>query len=105
VGNIPINGNFRVGEYTINGALIGGILVPGVLIVLLAVWPWLDKSPVQAVGVWFAAERRWQKLVFLGIVIVLLALTVMGAFMRGPYCDSAGHGKRSPTWRHHTNLL
>jgi len=75
----------KLGDFTINGALIGGILVPGLLIALLAVWPWLDKSPVRAVGVWFAAERRRQNLVFLGIVFVVLALTVVGTFLRGPY--------------------
>jgi len=75
----------KLGDFTINGALIGGILVPGVLIALLAVWPWLDKSPVQAVGVWFAAARRRQNLVFLGIVIIVLVLTVVGTFLRGPY--------------------
>jgi len=75
----------KLGDFTINGALIGGILVPGVLIALLAVWPWLDKSPVLAVGVWFAATRRRQNLVFLGIVIVVVALTVVGTFLRGPY--------------------
>ena len=29
--------------------------------------------------------RRRQNLVFLGIVIVVLALTVVGTFLRGPY--------------------
>lgn len=75
----------KLGDFTINGALIGGILVPGVLIVLLAVWPWLDKSSMRAAGVWFAAERRRQNLVFLGIVIIVLVLTVVGTFLRGPY--------------------
>ena len=75
----------KLGDFTINGALIGGIVVPGLLIALRAVWPWLDKSPVAAVGVWFAAERRRQNLIFLGIVIVVLALTIVGTFLRGPY--------------------
>jgi len=75
----------KLGDFTIKGALIGGILVPGLLIALLAIWPWLDKSPAEAVGVWFAAARRRQNLVFLGIVAIVLLLTVVGTFLRGPY--------------------
>ena len=40
----------QLGGFTINGALIGGILVPGVLVLLLAVWPYLDKSPGTGSG-------------------------------------------------------
>ena len=71
--------------FTINGALVGGILVPGVLALLLTVWPYLDKSPASAVGVWFAKERRRQNLVFFIVVLAIISLTVVGTFMRGPY--------------------
>lgn len=76
---------FRVGGLTLNGALIGGIVIPGLLVLLLAAWPYLDKSPVQAAGVWWHASRRRQNLVFLGIVAAILALTIVGTFLRGPY--------------------
>lgn len=74
----------RIGDFTVNGALIGGVIVPGILVVLLAVWPYLDRSPVQCVGAWFPKERRRQNVVFLLIVLAILLLTVIGTFMRGP---------------------
>ncbi|MFB3813345.1 MAG: cytochrome b N-terminal domain-containing protein [Terriglobales bacterium] len=74
----------HIGGVTVNGALIGGILVPGVLVLLLAIWPYLDRSSVFAAGVWWARERRTQNIVFLVIVVVVIGLTVVGTFMRGP---------------------
>lgn len=76
---------FTIAGITINGALIGGIIVPGILVVLLAAWPYLDKTSTQAVGVWWARERKRQNIVFLAIVFAVLVLTIIGTFMRGPY--------------------
>ena len=76
-----------IGSVTINGALLGGILIPGVLVIWLALWPYLDRTSVNAVGVWFAPERRRQNIVFLIIVLAIVALTIIGTFMRGPYWD------------------
>jgi quinol-cytochrome oxidoreductase complex cytochrome b subunit len=76
---------FRIGSYTVNGAFLGGVLLPGLLVALMIVWPWLDKSPVAAAGVWFPVSRRTQNLVFLFIMLVILALTLIGVFLRGPY--------------------
>lgn len=75
----------HIGSFTINGALVGGIILPGILVLLLAIWPYLDKSPVSAVGVWFAKERRLQNITFLLVVLAILVLTAVGTFMRGPY--------------------
>jgi cytochrome b-561 len=75
----------KLKAFSINGALVGGILVPGLLVLLLAVWPYLDKSPATATGVWFGKERRKQNLIFLIIVLGILGLTIVGTFMRGPY--------------------
>jgi quinol-cytochrome oxidoreductase complex cytochrome b subunit len=74
----------KLGDFTINGALIGGIIVPGVLILILALWPYLDRSSVNAVGVWFATERKAQNTVFLILFAVVLILTIVGTFLRGP---------------------
>ncbi len=74
----------HIGDFTINGALIGGILVPGILVLLLAAWPYLDRSSGFSTGVWWARERRAQNWAFLGLVLVVLVLTVVGTFMRGP---------------------
>ncbi len=75
----------RIGDMTINGALIGGIIIPGLLSGLLLMWPYLDRSPVSATGVWFGPERLRQNLVFLFIVLLIVILTIVGTFMRGPY--------------------
>jgi quinol-cytochrome oxidoreductase complex cytochrome b subunit len=75
----------HIGGLTINGALLGGMLVPGLLVLLLGAWPYLDKSSVNSVGVWFAKERRRQNLIFLAVVIFILILTIIGTFLRGPY--------------------
>ncbi len=75
----------HIGSFTINGAFLGGVILPGLLVTLLTVWPWLDKSPAGAAGAWFPQSRRTQNLVFLLIVIGILALTVVGTYLRGPY--------------------
>jgi cytochrome b-561 len=75
----------RIGSFTINGAFIGGVLLPGLLVTVLTAWPWLDRSPMAAAGVWFPRSRRVQNLVFLAIVLVVMTLTFIGTFCRGPY--------------------
>lgn len=74
----------KIGDFTINGALIGGILVPGILVLLLAAWPFLDRSSALSTGVWWALDRKRQNWIFLALVVVVIALTVVGTFMRGP---------------------
>ena len=32
----------RLGSFTINGAFLGGVLLPGALFTLMTLWPWLD---------------------------------------------------------------
>ncbi len=78
---------FRIGEFTVDGALLGGILVPGILVALLLAWPYLDRSPLDAVGVWFHRGRRIQNIVFAVCIIAILVLLVVGTYMRGPYWD------------------
>ena len=75
----------HIGSFTINGAFLGGVLLPGALLALMTVWPWLDRSSAAATGAWFAKSRRRQNLVFLVLVAAVLALTVIGTFLRGPY--------------------
>jgi quinol-cytochrome oxidoreductase complex cytochrome b subunit len=75
----------KLGPVTINGAFIGGVVLPGLLLALLVVWPWLDRSPAAAAGQWFAAVRRRQNAVFLAVLLAVVALTIVGMFLRGPY--------------------
>ena len=55
----------HIGSFTINGAFVGGVILPGLLVTLLTVWPWLDKSPLGAAGVWLPRAARAQNIVFL----------------------------------------
>jgi quinol-cytochrome oxidoreductase complex cytochrome b subunit len=75
----------RIGKFTINGAFLGGVILPGLLVGLLTVWPWLDRSPREAAGMWFAKTRSRQNLVFLILVLAVIVFTFIGLFMRGPY--------------------
>jgi len=75
----------RIGSFTLNGAFVGGVILPGLLVGLMTVWPWLDRSPRLAAGVWWPADRRTQNVVFLLIIVAVLALTFVGMVLRGPY--------------------
>ncbi len=75
----------RIGSFTVNGAFIGGVVLPGALVLLLTVWPWLDRSPWSATGRWFPKSRRSQNAVMLVISVLLILLTIVGLYCRGPY--------------------
>jgi quinol-cytochrome oxidoreductase complex cytochrome b subunit len=75
----------RIGSFTVNGAFLGGVVLPGLLITLLTVWPWLDRSPVACAGRWLPKDRRTQNVVFLLVVAFVALLTVVGLYLRGPY--------------------
>jgi quinol-cytochrome oxidoreductase complex cytochrome b subunit len=77
----------HLGPFTLNGAFIGGVILPGVLIALLTIWPWLDRSPSLATGAWFPAVRRTQNVVFIVVLLAIVLLTFIGMEMRGPYWD------------------
>ena len=76
---------FHIGGFTVNGAFLGGVILPGALLTLLTVWPWLDRSPAGVAGRWFPRSRRLQNAVFLLFVLAVLVLTLIGTFCRGPY--------------------
>jgi hypothetical protein len=75
----------RIGSFTVNGAFLGGVILPGLLVGLMTVWPWLDRSAAATAGVWFPGSRRGQNIVFILVALVILAFTFVGLFMRGPY--------------------
>jgi quinol-cytochrome oxidoreductase complex cytochrome b subunit len=64
-------------------ALIGGVIVPTLLVAALFVLPYVDRRPKGA-GRWFAPERRMANTVFTATAIVLTMLTVIGTLFRGP---------------------
>lgn len=76
-----------IGAFTINGALVGGIILPGVLMLLAAWWPYRDRTGIESVGVWFAPERKKQNTIFIAICVLVIAFTIIGTFMRGPYWE------------------
>ena len=64
-------------------ALWGGVIVPGLLVVVLALLPYLDRSP-KGVGRWFARERTVANTIFTFCLITAIVLTVIGTVFRGP---------------------
>ena len=78
---------FTVGGVTINGALIGGIIVPGLLVLAAVLWPYLDKV-ARKLGRRVDGESQTQtEHCLLVIVAVIVILTVIGTYLRGPYWD------------------
>ncbi len=77
----------RIKDFTISGGFIGGILIPGLLFLLTFIWPFLDKSPKEAIGVWFHKSRRIQNIVFSLICLSVIILIVIGVYLRGPYWE------------------
>ncbi len=76
---------FRIGNITVSGGLIGGIIVPGCLFLLALVWPFLDKSPKETIGVWFHKKRKTQNIVFSLGCLTIIVLIIIGVYLRGPY--------------------
>lgn len=64
-------------------AVWGGSVVPLLILGVLLLLPYLDRDP-RGVGVWFARKRRGLVLAWSVLVVVLVALTVVGAWFRGP---------------------
>ncbi len=64
-------------------ALVGGVIVPTLLVVALLALPYADRRTIGA-GRWFAPERRVANLTFTAILITLVVLTLIGTFFRGP---------------------
>ena len=63
-------------------AFVGGILVPTLVLMLLAILPFLDPAQ-RGVGIWFAPERRWANRIFAVFVALSVLFTLIGTFFRG----------------------
>lgn len=74
----------RIGGWSVSGGLIGGILIPGLLLTLAAAWPFLDRSPRTTEGLWFPPERRLQNAIFSAICVAIILLILIGVYVRGP---------------------
>ncbi len=64
-------------------ALVGGVIVPTLLVIGLLALPYLDRNP-KGSGRWFSPDRRLANFAFTAVVIVLAVLTVIGTLFRGP---------------------
>jgi quinol-cytochrome oxidoreductase complex cytochrome b subunit len=65
------------------GAVFGGVVVPVAMVLALLALPYID-SKGGGVGVWFARERRVANVAFALLASVVVVLTVVGTFFRGP---------------------
>ncbi len=74
----------RIGGMSLNGGFIGGVIIPSLIGGLAALWPFLDRSPESAIGVWFHKTRKLQNAVFLFIMGIILIMTFIGTELRGP---------------------
>jgi quinol-cytochrome oxidoreductase complex cytochrome b subunit len=63
-------------------ALIGGVIVPTLLVLALLVLPYVDRARGGS-GQWFAHERRIANAVFTTLAALMVALTITGTFFRG----------------------
>ena len=64
-------------------AFWGGIGVPGIMVGLLLLVPYLDRT-THGVGRWFARERLLANTIFLTMVILNVIFIIIGTFFRGP---------------------
>jgi quinol-cytochrome oxidoreductase complex cytochrome b subunit len=64
-------------------AFWGGIGIPGLMVALLFLVPYMDRNPL-GVGKWFAKERLLANTLFLTMAVLNIIFIVIGTFFRGP---------------------
>ena len=64
-------------------ALVGGVIVPALLVLALLVLPYIDRG-TSGSGRWFAPERRIANTIFTVLATVFVGLIVIGTLFRGP---------------------
>ena len=64
-------------------AFIGGVAIPGLIVVGLMAIPFIDRKKV-GIGVWFAKERALANGLFLTFLITMSILIIVGMYFRGP---------------------
>jgi len=86
----------HVGPLIVSGAFLGGILIPGLLLIVLTIWPWLDRTPLTSEGRWFPSVRRRQNATFLAATLAIVVLIIIGVYLRGPYWHIYWPGQPRP---------
>jgi len=64
-------------------AFWGGIGIPGLMVGLLLIVPYIDRG-TKGVGRWFAKERLLANTIFLTLAILNVIFIIIGTFFRGP---------------------
>jgi quinol-cytochrome oxidoreductase complex cytochrome b subunit len=64
-------------------AIVGGVVVPGVIVAVLALVPFIDRKRV-GIGVWFSKDRALANGIFMTFMIIMLILIIIGMYFRGP---------------------
>ncbi len=59
--------------------LVAGILVPSAIVLVLVLLPYLDRNPATE-----ARHRKVAVVLFTGLLLAAVVLTVIGTFFRGP---------------------
>jgi quinol-cytochrome oxidoreductase complex cytochrome b subunit len=72
-----------VQELVSYSAVWGGVVAPVLLFIALLFLPYLDRDP-RGVGAWFAPERKGMVAAGSVILLALVAVTIIGALLRGP---------------------
>lgn len=64
-------------------ALIGGVLIPFLVVLALFVIPYIDKTGRDSSGIWFAESRKIPNVMFAVFVTAAIVLILIGTFFRG----------------------
>lgn len=63
-------------------ALLGGVVLPGLMVLGLLLVPYIDRKKV-GIGKWFAKERWLANSLFMAFLLIMTILTVIGIWFRG----------------------
>ena len=66
-------------ELVSHSALLGGVVVPGLIVLVLLAIPYIDANPSRR-----PADRKWAIRAFTLFVVVNVVLIVIGTLFRGP---------------------
>ncbi len=81
-------------ELTSYNGFIGGVAIPGALVLLTMIVPYVELAfyvfmgkKIRGSGVWFSRYRWPQNLVCISVTLFMAALIIIGALFRGPNWD------------------
>ena len=66
-------------ELVSHSALLGGVVIPGLIVAVLLAIPYIDPNPSRR-----PADRKWAIRAFTLFVVVNIVLIVIGTLFRGP---------------------